>query len=101
MMTMNEICKVVIIDDDYTAIEDLKKGLAVYSDMLIKGTAVNGAKGRKMIMEQRPELLFFDIELPDMLGIRLLSDMREEVVWDMKVVFYTAYDKYLHQALRE
>lgn len=33
MMTMNEICKVVIIDDDYTAIEDLKKGLAVYSDI--------------------------------------------------------------------
>ena len=76
MMTMNEICKVVIIDDDYTAIEDLKKGLAVYSDMLIKGTAVNGAKGRKMIMEQRPDLLFLDIELPDMLGIRLLSNMR-------------------------
>ena len=48
MMTMNEICKVVIIDDDYTAIEDLKKGLAVYSDMLIKGTAVNGAyRGRR------------------------------------------------------
>ena len=101
MMTVNEICKVVIIDDDYTATEDLKKGLAVYSDMLIKGTAVNGAKGRKMIMEQRPDLLFLDIELPDMLGIRLLSDMRDEVVWDMKVVFYTAYDKYLLQALRE
>ena len=27
--------------------------------------------------------------------------MRDEVLWDMKVVFYTSYDKYLLQALRE
>lgn len=101
MMTMNETCKVVIIDDDYTATEDLKQALAAYSDMLIKGTAVNGAKGKKMIIEQCPDLLFLDIELPDMFGIRLLSEMRAEIMWDMKVVFYTAYDKYLLQALRE
>ncbi len=101
MMTMNEIYKVVIIDDDYTATEDLKKRLTAYPDMSIRGTAVNGVKGKKIIMEQRPDLLFLDIELPDVLGIRLLSDMRDEIVWDMKVIFYTAYDKYLLQALRE
>ena len=51
-------------------------------------------------MEQHPDLLFLDVELPDIQGIRLLSEMRDEVLWDMKVVFYTAYDKYLLQALR-
>lgn len=39
--------------------------------------------------------------MPDIQGIRLLSEIREQVLWDMKVVFYTAYDKYLLQALRE
>ena len=52
-------------------------------------------------MELRPDLLFLDVELPDVLGLNLLSEMRDEVLWDMKVVFYTSYDKYLLQALRE
>lgn len=95
------MCKVVIVDDDRTAIDNLCGELALYTEMVVKGTASNGAKGRKMIMEQQPDLLFLDVELPDVQGIRLLSEMRDEVFWDMKVVFYTAYDKYLLQALRE
>ena len=98
---MNGICKVVIVDDDRTAIENLCRELALYPEMDVRGTAVNGAKGRKLIMEQHPDLLFLDVELPDIQGIRLLSEMRDEVLWDMKVVFYTSYDKYLLQALRE
>ena len=52
-------------------------------------------------MELRPDLLFLDVELPDILGLNLLSEIRDDVLWDMKVVFYTSYDKYLLQALRE
>ena len=33
--------------------------------------------------------------------LNLLSEIREDILWDMKVVFYTSYDKYLLQALRE
>lgn len=100
-MMIEEKYKVVIVDDERSAVENLVRGLSNYPEFEIKGTAFNGAKGRKMIMEQRPNLLFLDVELPDLLGFRLLSDMRDEVVWDMKVVFYTAYNKYLLQVLRE
>lgn len=101
MIMTNGICKVVIVDDDRTAIENLCDGLALYPEIVVKGMATTGVKGRKMIMEQHPDLLFLDVELPDVQGIRLLSEMRDEVLWDMKVVFYTAYDKYLLEALRE
>lgn len=101
MMDTGDKYKVVIIDDERTAIDTLRQELTVYRDFEIKGTAVNGAKGRKVIMDQRPDLVFLDVELPDMLGLNLLSDIREEVLWDMKVVFYTSYDRYLLQALRE
>lgn len=93
--------KVVIVDDERTAIDSLRRALAAYPEFEVRGTASNGAKGRKAIMELRPDLLFLDVELPDIQGIRLLSELRDEVLWDMKVVFYTAYDKYLLQALRE
>ena len=92
---------VIIIDDEKAAIETLRRDLEVQADLEIKGTAGNGAKGKKLIMDIHPDLLFLDIELPDIQGIRLLSEIREQVLWDMKVVFYTAYDKYLLQALRE
>ena len=90
--------KVIIIDDEKAAIETLRRDLEVQADLEIKGTAGNGAKGKKLIMDIHPDLLFLDIELPDIQGIRLLSEIREQVLWDMKVVFYTAYDKYLLQA---
>ena len=39
--------------------------------------------------------------MPDMTGMELLEDIRDDVSWNMRVVFYTAYDKYMIQAIRE
>lgn len=93
--------KVVIVDDESIAVDNLQLSLASYPELEIVGIAATACKGRKLILEQRPELLFLDMELPDMLGLELLSELRDEVFWEMKVVFYTAYDKYLLQAFRE
>ena len=97
MMETEEKYKVVIVDDERAAIDVLRRELEPYREFEVKGIAGNGAKGKKMIMELHPNLLFLDMELPDTLGLNLLSEIR----WDMKVVFYTSYDKYLLQALRE
>ena len=101
MMETEEKYKVVIVDDERTAIDVLRRELEPYREFEVKGIAGNGAKGKKMIMELHPDLLFLDVELPDTLGLNLLSEIREDILWDMKVVFYTSYDKYLLQALRE
>ena len=101
MMETEEKYKVVIVDDERTAIDALRRELEPYREFEVKGIAGNGAKGKKMIMELHPDLLFLDVELPDILGLNLLSEIKDDVLWDMKVVFYTAYDKYLLQALRE
>lgn len=101
MMETDEKYKVVIVDDERSAIDALRHELEPYRDFEVKGIASNGTKGKKMIMELRPDLLFLEVELPDILGLNLLSEIRDDVLWDMKVVFYTSYDKYLLQALRE
>ena len=49
-----------MVDDERTAIDALRRELGAYQELEIKGTANNGAKGKKMIMELRPDLLFLD-----------------------------------------
>lgn len=36
-----------------------------------------------------------------MTGMELLQEIRGSVSWNMRIVFYTAYDKYMVQAIRE
>ena len=87
MMNAEDKYKVVIVDDERTAIDALRRELGAYQEFEIKGTANNSAKGKKMKMELRPDLLFLDVELPDVRGLHLLSRVRVEGAWDMKVVF--------------
>ena len=87
MMDTEEKYKVVIIDDERSASDALRRELEPYREFEIKGIASSGAKGKKMIMELHPDLLFLDVELPDILGLNLLSEIKDDVLWDMKVVF--------------
>jgi two-component system, LytTR family, response regulator len=99
---MNEkMYKIVIVDDDRVALENIEWEIKRQSDMEVVGTAINGIKGRKTILTAKPDLLFLDVEMPDTTGVDLLKNLKEKIDWNLKVVFYTAYDRYLLQALRE
>jgi two-component system LytT family response regulator len=91
---------VVIIDDETLCIDTLCHSLNEYPEILIVGTAKTSLKGRDLILVQRPDLVFLDVELSGQSGLELLDDLNEEITWPMQVVFYTAFDKYLLEALR-
>lgn len=93
--------KVIIVDDDELSLRNLSAELNKKTDFLLEGMAHNAQQGKKLIRQVQPDLLFLDVELPDMTGMELLQEIRNEVTWSMKVVFYTAYDKYMIQAIRE
>lgn len=93
--------KVAIVDDDELSVENLSFELRKDVRFSLEGVAHNGKQGKKLIAKVQPDLLFLDVEMPDMTGMQLLQDMREGLSWDMRVVFYTAYDKYMIQAIRE
>ncbi len=90
----------LIIDDDNPSVLVLTERLKAFSDVQIVATAHNGEGGRNAVMKYKPDLLFLDIELPDISGLDFLSSLDKNIDWDMKVVFYTSYEKYLLQALR-
>jgi len=91
---------IVIIDDDEFCIQALKKGLSAHACFRVKGEAQTASAGQKLILEHRPQLLFLDIELPTITGMELLQELRDQIIWPMQVVFYSAYDKYMLDALR-
>ena len=91
---------VVIIDVNALCIDILHRSLAEYTELLVVGNAQNAIKGKKLILEQHPDLLFLDVELPCQNGLELLKEISPEITWHMHVVFYTAFEKYLLEALR-
>lgn len=93
--------KVVIVDDDEVSLENLSFELKKDIRFSVSGTARNGKQGKKLIAKVQPDLLFLDVEMPDITGLELLREVRDSIAWNMRVVFYTAYDKYMIQAIRE
>lgn len=90
----------IIVDDTPAAIESLAAKLKKYPDITLVATADNGSDGIEQVMKHRPELLFLDMELPDMTGIEFLERMRAEDDYRCYVVIYTAYNDYMLPAFR-
>ncbi len=97
---MKKIYKVVIIDDETCAINNLCMALKVYDCISVVETARNAADGIAAIEKIKPDILFLDVELPDMSGMELISSIHGRVSWDMCIIFYTSYDKYVIKAFR-
>ena len=98
---MDKLYRVVIIDDDEFSADNLCLELKKYNRLSIDGMARNGVNGRKLLEKVHPDLLFLDVELPDMKGMELLEQIRGAITWNMQIVFYTAYDKYMIYAILE
>lgn len=86
--------KVLLIDDERAAREELKQMLQDYPDMEITGEAANAGEARKAIATLRPDLLFLDIQMPGESGFELLESLETLP----ELIFVTAYDRYALQA---
>lgn len=86
--------KTLIVDDERLARQELKNLLNAVDDIEIIGEAVNADEAIQIIEDQRPDLVFLDIQMPGKDGFELL----EELTFVPKVVFVTAYDEYAIKA---
>lgn len=99
-MDMENRIDTVIVDDDNPSIRVLADRLKAYPEVRVVATAGNGEEGWNTVLKHKPDLLFLDVELSDTTGLEFLSSLDKHIDWDMKVVFYTSYEKYLLPALR-
>ena len=91
---------IIIVDDTQTAIDALAKKLKNYPNVTVAGFANNGKDGLELLKTTHAEVVFLDVEMPDMTGIDFLGRMKDEGCKDTLAVVYTAYGTYTLPALR-
>jgi two-component system, LytTR family, response regulator len=93
---MSKRIRVLIVDDEPLARERITGMLKGDSDIEIIGTCANGRDAVSAIQKQSPDLVFLDIQMPEMDGFEVLQKIPPESM--PLVIFVTAYDKYALRA---
>lgn len=96
METMANKIRALIIDDEPPARSVIRKMLAEDAEIEIVGECSNGAEAVRQIGKLKPDLLFLDIEMPEMDGFAVLEALDEKNA--PAVIFVTAYDQYAVRA---
>ena len=91
---------IVIVDDEKNCVEALADKLKQYDGTNVVGVAYNGMDGLKLMSEHRPDLMFLDVELPDISGIEFLERIEEISDGRCRVVMYTSHGRYMLPAFR-
>jgi DNA-binding LytR/AlgR family response regulator len=89
-----DMIRVIIVEDEEPARNRIRLMLSKYPDIEIVGLADNGSDAMNIINEHKPDLLFLDIQIPQMNGFEVLSQISDPPV----VIFITAHDHYAIQA---
>ncbi|WP_430967343.1 LytR/AlgR family response regulator transcription factor [Spongiimicrobium sp. 2-473A-2-J] len=84
----------IIIDDEYLARQRLVKLLAEETEVIIVAECKNGAEALEKIGLKEPDLIFLDVQMPDMNGFAVLQKLKKLPY----VIFTTAYDTYALKA---
>ncbi len=90
------IIRVLIVDDEPLARGVLREMLQSDSEVAIVGECANGKEAVQAIEELVPDLLFLDIQMPEMGGFEVLDALQGPRM--PHLVFVTAYDQYAVRA---
>lgn len=90
------IIQTLIVDDEAVAREGLHKLLQQEPDIELVGTCANGREAVEAIQTLQPDLVFMDVQMPEMNGFEALMAVDMEAL--PVIVFVTAYDQYALRA---
>ena len=90
--------RAVIVEDEKPSRDTLVGLLNLYcKNVDIAGVADSVISGIYMIKEQKPDIVFLDIQMPDGSGFKLLEALKEI---NFDVIFTTAYDQFAIKAIK-
>ena len=84
----------MIVDDEPLAVKLLESFVAKTPDLELLGSFTDSVEAINAIREKRPQLLFLDIQMPDLNGMELAHMLPEGT----KVIFTTAFKEYAFES---
>lgn len=88
--------KAIIIDDERLARTELKSLLGKEDEIEIIGEGKNAEEGIELINKLQPDVIFLDIQMPEMDGFEMIRKLDEIP----NVIFVTAYDDHAIEAFK-
>jgi two-component system LytT family response regulator len=86
----------VIVDDEPAARDVIRTLLAPHACIALVAEASNGVEGVQVVRRERPDLVFLDVQMPDLDGFGMLEALGDAV--PRGVVFVTAHDEHAIRA---
>jgi two-component system, LytTR family, response regulator len=86
--------RALLVDDEELARHVLRELLKCHPEVEIAGECANGFDAVKAVAEQKPDLIFLDVQMPKLTGFNVL----ELIGTDIPVIFVTAYDQHAMRA---
>ncbi|MCI8482901.1 MAG: response regulator [Lachnospiraceae bacterium] len=94
--------KVMLVDDEPIIVEGLSRSIAWEKwNCQVVAAAYNGLEGKKVIEEQKPDIVFMDICMPEMDGLAMIAAIHSQFP-DLEVCVLTGYRdfEYAKEAIR-
>jgi two-component system LytT family response regulator len=88
--------RVVIVDDEPLARRGIRQLLAPHVDVEVAGEARNGREAVRMLNALAPDLVFLDIQMPELDGFGVLRQLKMTPL--PIIIFVTAYDTFAVRA---
>ena len=86
--------KALIVDDERIARQELRRLLIAHPEIEIAAEAQNGEQALDLIPKLAADVIFLDIQMPEMTGFELLTRLDDVP----QIIFTTAYDQYAIRA---
>jgi two-component system, LytTR family, response regulator len=91
--------KILIVDDEPLARERIREMLKKETGVESVAEAANGGEAVKNIKAQLPDIVFLDIQMPDLDGFQVLEKIGAKTLAAIPaIIFVTAYDQYALRA---
>ncbi len=88
--------RALVVDDEPLARRRIRKLLARDADVEVIGDCANGYEAIEAIGRQNPDLVFLDVQMPEVDGFAVLERINQSAL--PFVIFVTAYDQYALKA---
>ena len=91
---MNQLISCIIVDDEPLAVKLLESFVTKTPDLRLLGSFTDSVEAINAVKEQKPDLLFLDIQMPDLNGMELAHMIPPTT----RVIFTTAFKEYAFES---